>query len=157
MRLILAGLGGALICAACSPSEPTADQSPPNDPAADAASLETPPPGAAPGVRIEADPPPPFAYWAPAGSVIRNHPTSPGVWFAEIDGRRGPIYFGDDCGAARLQGLVGRPDVPGERLSSAGGLRDYAVGQPVTSDLRADRLNVERNAPGGRILSISCG
>ena len=107
-------------------------------------------------MRIEADPAPPYAYWAPAGSVIRNHPTSPGIWFAEIDGEPGPFYFGDDCGASRLQGLVG-DDRSLDPLIFPGGLRDYAVMTPVTADLRPERLNVVRETPGGVILQVKCG
>lgn len=52
-----------------------------------------------PKVIMGADPLPPFTYWAPENSKIRNHPRLPGVWIAETaDGPR-IYYFGDGCRA----------------------------------------------------------
>lgn len=64
---------------------------------------------ATPNVVMEADPLPPFTYWAPESATIRNHPRMDGVWIAEsADGSR-RYYFGDQCRASEFQRFVGRP------------------------------------------------
>ena len=40
---------------------------------------------ATPNVVMEADPLPPFTYWAPESATIRNHPRMDGVWIAPMD------------------------------------------------------------------------
>ncbi|WP_374275413.1 hypothetical protein [Brevundimonas sp.] len=144
-----------MIGAACSgeaPDGPTA--------VADAtkiAGAETAAPGPAPGVTIAADPAPPFAYWAPEGSVIRNHPSSPGIWIAEGEGEV-VYYFGDACGASRYQiDTVGTDRATIEDLSPEVEVRDYVQGDVLIQNLVPTRINIERDGPGGRILSISCG
>ncbi len=58
---------------------------------------------AKPNVVMAADPQPPFTYWAPENSTIRNHPHQPGIWIAESkDGSR-KFYFGDQCHASKFQ------------------------------------------------------
>lgn len=64
---------------------------------------------AQPTVVMEAVPPPPFTYWAPVGSTIRNHPRQSGVWIAEVDGQAQRYYFGDQCHASRYQKFIGQP------------------------------------------------
>ena len=155
MRIISLATGGALICAACSgdaPDGPTlvADTT-------KRAGSEVAVPGPAPGVTIAADPAPPFAYWAPEGSTIRNHPSSPGIWIAEGEGDA-VYYFGDACGASRYQiDTVGTDRAAIEGLPVEVEVRDYVQGDALVQNLVPTRLNVERDGPGGRILSISCG
>lgn len=117
----------------------------------------SPPPLAEPRVDMRADPPPPYTYWAPEGATIRNHPTQPDIWVAEIDGRPAAYYFGDDCGAAGRQAWVGRDlaSLSGELPEAS--TRIQALGQPVTADLRRDRLNVMLDAPDGRVVRVECG
>jgi hypothetical protein len=63
---------------------------------------------ATPNIVMTADPQPPFTYWAPAHSTVRNHPRQPGIWVAESkDGSRN-YYFGDHCRASEFQSLVGK-------------------------------------------------
>ncbi|AZO00121.1 hypothetical protein EJ066_25010 [Mesorhizobium sp. M9A.F.Ca.ET.002.03.1.2] len=64
---------------------------------------------AEPRVVIEADPAPPFTYWAPEGSTIRNHPRNPAIWVAQVAGQPERYYYGDQCQASRYQHLLGRP------------------------------------------------
>ena len=121
------------------------------------AGAETAAPGPAPGVTIVADPAPPFAYWAPEGSVIRNHPSSPGIWIAEGEGDA-VYYFGDACGASRYQiDTVGTDRATIENLAAEVEVRDYVQGDVLIQNLVPTRINIERDGPGGRILSISCG
>jgi hypothetical protein len=109
------------------------------------------------GVRVAANPAPPHTYWAPEGSVIRNHPTSPGIWVAEDGaGERVAFYFGDACGAAERQVWVGQsrqalPDLTPSRL-----LRLTEPDMVVTSDLIFARLNVSFDAQD-RVVDVSCG
>jgi hypothetical protein len=57
---------------------------------------------------MEADPQPPFTYWAPEGATIRNHPRDPATWVAESgDGSR-TYYFGDQCRASEHQDWIGQ-------------------------------------------------
>ncbi len=154
MLLILIGLGGVLLCAACSAAAPDGPL-----PVADKmakARLKTPP-GPAPGVTIAANPAPPYAYWAPEGSVIRNHPSSSGIWIAESD-KGAVFYFGDECGASRYQlDTVGTDKATIENLPPEVEVRDYVQGQALIQNLVPTRLNIERDGVAGRILSISCG
>ncbi|MDO1558371.1 hypothetical protein Q0812_02885 [Brevundimonas sp. 2R-24] len=102
---------------------------------------------------MEADPPPPFTYWAPEGSVIRNH-GNPGLWVAYVNGRQVKTYFGDDCGASRRQGLVGASV---ERLPpESARWRVFAQDQPVTDDLRPGRTNVVYDPQTRLILEVAC-
>lgn len=155
MRLILLMAGGALICAACSGEAPDGPI-----PVADATKTvgsDTAVPGPPPGVTIAANPAPPFAYWAPEGSVIRNHPSSPGIWIAEGEGEA-VYYFGDACGASRYQiDTVGTDRATIEGPPPDVEVRDYVRGDALIQNLVPTRLNIERDGPGGRILSISCG
>lgn len=107
-----------------------------------------------PNVVMQADPEPPFTYWAPPGSTIRNHPTSSGIWFAEVQVEQRPTYFGEDCGAYRWQDLIGEPIAP-LRVAFAGA-RISGPGQPITADLRFERLNILTDKQG-RVLVIRCG
>jgi len=108
-------------------------------------------------VTIVADPPPPFVYWAPEGAEIRNHPTSPGLWVAFIDGEpTGDVYFGDDCGASRRQHWVGRrrEDLPTPPATE--NWRVFEAGQAVTADARPDRTNIRIDPATQRVLEVAC-
>lgn len=110
---------------------------------------------AEPRVVMLANPAPPYTYWAPEGATIRNHPTQPGVWIAEVGGEPGPYYFGDRCGAARRQAWVGHPiaEFQGDLPANA---RVYSIEEVVTSNLVRDRLNVLLDRPGGVVRSVDC-
>ncbi len=104
---------------------------------------------------VQADPPPPFTYWAPAGSVIRNHP-NPGIWVAYVDGRQtGEYYFGDQCRASEHQDLIGRPvrSLPNPTPLN---WRVSCETCAVTQDLRGDRLNVLFDQDN-IVTKVSCG
>lgn len=138
----------AAIAPAAAPASPAATPT-------SAAPSRTAPPADRPGVRVAADPPPPFTYWAPAGSVIRNH-GNPGLWVAEVNGRQtGHIYFGDQCKASEHQGLVGQP-VRSLPQPPPANWRISCETCPVTQDLRPDRMNVkfDRN---DIVTEVSCG
>ena len=175
LTLVLAGLATA-----CSPAEQTLEGPVPAEvarstdtaTATPAESLPTPPdepravnPAPAPsppmpdraprGVTVQADPPPPFTYWAPPGSVIRNHGNR-GLWVAYLNGRQVKTYFGDDCGASRLQGWVGQgvDDLPA--LPPVLPQRNSARGEPVTQDLMPNRINVIYDGRTRRVVEVAC-
>ena len=104
---------------------------------------------------MQADPPPPFTYWAPEGATIRNH-GNPGIWIAYVEGRQVATYFGDGCGASGLQHWIGMrvTEVPGPVEGEQ--RRVFAVDEPVTDDLRPDRLNIAYSRDTGRVVSVSC-
>lgn len=110
-----------------------------------------------PTVIMEADPPPPFTYWAPENATIRNHPRLTGVWIAETaDGPR-VYYFGDRCRASEFQGYIGKPlDALPEKPAGAT-WRMACSTCAVTSDLGRERMNVFYEDDSRRITSISCG
>lgn len=63
----------------------------------------------------------------------------------------------DECGAAGRQDWIGRPraDLPS---APAGALwRIYETGQPVTQDLRANRLNIEIDPERQTVVRLTCG
>ncbi|HHY02895.1 MAG TPA: hypothetical protein GX686_08530 [Paracoccus sp.] len=61
----------------------------------------------------------------------------------------------DLCGASALSGLVGQPAEVLQTLQLPAGTRIIKPGDPVTRDLRRDRLNVEIGADG-RIANVAC-
>ena len=114
-------------------------------------------PLATPNVVMAADPRPPFTYWAPENSTIRNHPREPGIWIAEsTDGSR-KYYYGDQCRASEFQRFVGQsvdalPEKPADatwRLTCSTCM--------VTSDLGWKRMNVSFDQQTKVISDISCG
>lgn len=112
---------------------------------------------ATPDVVMEADPPPPFTYWAPENSTIRNHPRVEGIWIAETDGQGRTHYFGDQCHASRFQQFVGKAlDALPEKPSDAK-WRLACDKCAVHSDLGRARLNVFYDESSKVISSISCG
>ncbi len=61
----------------------------------------------------------------------------------------------DLCGAAALAGLVGQPAEVARTMQLPGGTRIINPGDPVTRDLRRDRLNIEIGADGN-IARVAC-
>lgn len=148
----------ALACAAatltaCSPAvpAPSSEVRIPADIRDEAPAFQLP----RPNVVVEADPPPPFTYWAPEGAVIRNH-GNPGVWVAYVEGRNVAYYFGDQCRASEWQRFVGQPlsviPEPPEGVS----IRTSCSTCAVTDDLRRDRINVVFEEATQRVVGIAC-
>lgn len=167
MRLI--GVAAALVLAGCAPQAEEGRARDEPEPAAStpAAPPSDPEPAPAPSAPIQlterrevvmrADPPPPYTYWAPEGSVIRNHPTNPGVWIAYVDGgQAGGYYFGDACGAAARQDWIGRPRAELPSPAPGESRRVFETGDALTEDLRPDRTNIEIDPATQRVASISC-
>ncbi|MBN9335055.1 hypothetical protein [Devosia sp.] len=108
-------------------------------------------------VAMEADPAPPWTYWAPEGSTVINHPRVDGVWIAEVDGEQTTYYFGDQCKASEYQAFIGRTLDQFPREGFAERLRSACTECAVTSDLRFDRLNVWFDKDTNLIEEVSCG
>lgn len=106
-------------------------------------------------MRIEADPPPPFTYWAPAGSVIRNR--APGIWFAEVAGEAKATYVGDACRASEYQRYVGGPVSALPAKPTGANWVVACLTCPRTADLRLDRMDVAFDPMTNRVREIRCG
>ena len=96
--------------------------------------------------------PPTPAEEAPAPAPVEPRPTPPA-------GPGGPTTPApaDTCGAAERQDWIGRArsDLPS---APAGALwRIYETGQPVTQDLRPNRLNIEIDPDSQAVVRLSCG
>jgi hypothetical protein len=105
---------------------------------------------------MAANPPPPFTYWAPERSTIRNHPRQPGIWIAETQNGRRKFYFGDQCRASAFQKFVGRTiDALPEKPAGIWRLICSKCGAP--SDLAWTRMNVSYDQETRVIDEISCG
>lgn len=61
----------------------------------------------------------------------------------------------DLCGASALAGLVGQPAEVAKTMQLPAGTRIINPGDPVTRDLRRDRLNIETDTEG-RIARVAC-
>lgn len=107
-----------------------------------------------PNVTIAADPPPPFTYWAPEGSTIRNHP-NPGIWNAFVDGRNVATYFGDACRASAFQAYVGQKVQSLPPPPSGVDVRLSCESCAVNDDLRPNRMNVIHDS-AETIVRIAC-
>ena len=96
----------------------------------------------------EPAPPAPSAD-APAQASVEPRPTpSP---------QPGSPTPADECGAAERQDWIGRarsdlPAAPADAL-----WRIYETGQPVTQDLRPNRLNIEIDPDSQMVVRLSCG
>jgi hypothetical protein len=112
---------------------------------------------ASPSVVMAADPQPPFTYWAPARSTVRNHPRQPGIWVAESkDGSR-KYYFGDQCRASEFQSFVGQ-SVDALPVRPANAKWRLACSTcAVLSDMDWMRMNVTYDQQTRTINDISCG
>lgn len=135
----------ALAAMACSPRR---------EPVASAAPSIAPFVLAQPNVTIAADPAPPFTYWAPEGSTIRNH-VNPGIWNAFVDGRNVATYFGDACGASGYQAYVGQPLKSLPPPPNGVDMRLSCETCAVNDDLRPNRMNVIHNS-AETIVKIAC-
>jgi hypothetical protein len=110
-----------------------------------------------PLVVMEADPPPPFTYWAPEASTIINHPNGEGIWIAEQYGKRAPYYFGDQCKASEYQQFVEQPldSFPKPRKDQV--WRFACTECAVQQDLAFHRMNISFDDDTKIIESVSCG
>lgn len=108
-----------------------------------------------PNVIVEADPAPPFTYWAPEGSVIRNH-GNPGLWVAYLNGRNVKTYFGDQCHASSLQQFVGQPLSAMPPAPEGTIVRTFCTTCERHDDLRPNRINVAFNETAQLIEEIAC-
>lgn len=147
----LAAAATALLLAGCSAGERASDPLP-------EIAL------ARPDVIVEADPPPPYTYWAPAGSTIRVHPNLragrglPVSWIAEKGGRPLSYYHGDQCGAAAYQRFVGHPVMTLEQAGPPEGatLRLVCTQCAMLSDLGYGRMTVVFDDETRIVSDISC-
>jgi hypothetical protein len=67
----------------------------------------------------------------------------------------------EGCDASELAFAIGKPledSLKARALEASGAatVRAYSVGDPVTQDHRADRLNLELS-PDGKVVSVRCG
>jgi hypothetical protein len=112
---------------------------------------------AQPSVVMEADPAPPFTYWAAEGSTLRNHPRQAGIWIGEVAGQRDRYYFGDQCQASRYQQFVGRPLAEMPSAPQGAVWRKHCSSCAVTQDLAMTRMNISFDEKSQRIDAIACG
>lgn len=154
MRVILTS--GLFMLAACGAPEAQApdDQAPREETPQASERVEG---LAEPAVTMTADPPPPYTYWAPEGTEVRNHPSNPDVWIAFGEGANATYYFGDACEAAAKQDWLGRTrsDLPAPPTGAE--WRIFETGQSVLQDLQLDRLNIEIDPQTQQVISVSCG
>ena len=61
------------------------------------------------------------------------------------------------CGAAERQSWIGRPRAELPAPPAGADWRIYETGQPVTQDLRPDRLNIEIDPGRQAVVRVSCG
>jgi hypothetical protein len=152
MRIVIAlALATSLGACGLADTAPSSETRNPADIPSESSQFELP----QANVVVEADPPPPFTYWAPEGSVIRNH-GNPGLWIAELDGRSVKIYFGDQCRASEWQHLVGQPLSALPEPPAGMSVRTYCTTCAKTDDLRSDRINVVFAEETHRIVEIAC-
>ena len=142
-------LAAALI--SCAPPAPSSEARIPADIRDGAPPFELP----RPNVVVEADPAPPFTYWAPDRAVIRNHGNA-GVWVAYVDGVNVATYFGDECRASELQRYVGQPLSAVPQPPPGVALRTSCSTCPVNDDLRRNRVNIVFDQSSQRVVSIAC-
>lgn len=99
----------------------------------------------------EQAPPSAPAEEAPAPAPAGSRPAPPAT--NEPD----PPARADDCGAAERQDWIGRArsDLPSPPAGA--NWRIFETGQPVTQDLRPDRLNIEIDPDSQTVDRLSCG
>lgn len=110
-----------------------------------------------PNVIMEAKPAPPFTYWAPEGSTIRNHSRNSGIWIAQSAGKPDKYYFGDQCQASRYQQFVGRPLAEMPEAPQGAIWRTHCSSCVVTDDLSFDRMNIGFDEKTNTVDAITCG
>ena len=72
------------------------------------------------------------------------------------DGPFPPEPAPDTCGAAGLQSLIGQPEAVIYATTFVGPIRVIRLGQPVTEEYAAERVNFWLDARR-RIASVTCG
>lgn len=105
---------------------------------------------------IEADPPPPFTYWAPEGATIRSHPSVPGLWNAFVNGRNVATYFGDACRASEFQRFVGSPVQSFPAPPAGVEICNSCETCAVNDDLRPNRMNVIFDEATQEVTRVAC-
>ena len=100
----------------------------------------------------EQAPPSAPAADTPAPAPAETRPTPP----AE-PGDPAPRAPTDECGAAERQDWIGRAraDLPSPPPGAV--WRIFETGQPVTQDLRPNRLNIEIHPERQTVVRLSCG
>ena len=95
---------------------------------------------------------------APAGSEPTPSPPAPSTPAAP-PGEQVPAAStpSDDCGAAARPDWVGRTQSDLPEAPDGANWRVYETGQPVTQDLRPDRLNIEIDPDSQTVVRLSCG
>lgn len=141
----------ALVIAGCSPTPPAVPTQETPPPAAQA-----PAPLAEPNVVMEANPAPPFTYWAPEGATIRNHPNVQGAWNAFVDGQNVATYFGDECRASEYQQYIGQDIDTVPTPAPPIEIRKSCRTCPVTSDLRLNRISLAFDEESRLVVSAAC-
>ena len=63
----------------------------------------------------------------------------------------------DACGAAERQDLIGRARADLPSPPPGANWRVFETGQPVTQDLRPDRLNIQIDPDSQKVVGLSCG
>ncbi len=63
----------------------------------------------------------------------------------------------DECGAAERQDCIGRARSDRPPAPTGAVWRVYETGQPVTQDLRPNRLNIEIDPDSQTVVRLSCG
>lgn len=63
----------------------------------------------------------------------------------------------DACGAAERQDWIGRERSGLPAAPAGANWRIYETGQPVTQDLRPDRLNIEIDPDRQTVVRVTCG
>ena len=108
--------------------------------------------GASLAACAEQTPPSAPADQAPAPAQAEPRPSPP----AAPESPPTPVPT-DACGAAERQDWVGRArsDLPSPPPGA--NWRIYETGQPVTQDLRQDRLNIEIEPDSQTVARLSCG
>jgi hypothetical protein len=110
-----------------------------------------------PDVVMEADPPPPFTYWAPEGSTIINHSRSGSTWIAEKDGRPVAYYFGDMCKASTFQRFIGQQLSDFPQPAADAEWRFACTDCAVQSDLNFNRMTISFDEETNIVRSAACG
>ena len=63
----------------------------------------------------------------------------------------------DACGAAERQDWIGRARSDLPSAPAGADWRVFETGQPVTQDLRPNRLNIEIDPDSQKVVGLSCG
>lgn len=91
----------------------------------------------------------------PSDNVATTPPTAPPPTGAPVAPPVTPV--GDECGAADRQGWVGQPRSAVPTAPAGQNWRVYQTDEPVTQDMRPDRLNVEIDPTTQNVVRVFCG